>query len=81
VCMASSMRPGRPRGSFRDPIGVNWTIESDVKAIFDAMAKRAGMSGSYFFEQLVLNTELDERGLPAWFVAGPKPEELPIDRP
>lgn len=64
----------------RDPVPTGYVIERATKERLDALAEHANVSSALFFERLVENVELNERGLPIWWPdQQPRDGELPID--
>ncbi|MFT4284351.1 MAG: hypothetical protein QM598_05895 [Protaetiibacter sp.] len=63
----------------KQPTDVHWTVEATAKTRMDELADRAGVSQAVFFERMVASIELNESGLPTWWVPEPRPEELPIE--
>lgn len=72
------MTPRRPRGSVQDPIPVGFTIETQANERLDVLAKRMGVSRSFFIQLLIehADEELTSTGDLAWW---PREEELPIN--
>ncbi|MDR6794857.1 putative transcriptional regulator [Pseudarthrobacter oxydans] len=63
-----------------DPVSIGYVIERSAKDRLDRIAEHSNVSSAVMFEQMVANTPLTDRGVPAWW---PEPElkdgELPID--
>lgn len=62
------------RGTVKKPTQQRFTVDLATKERFDALARKAGVSNSYFFTKLVENIDLTDQGLPTWW-----PEELSRD--
>ena len=62
-----------------DPIATGWTVERAAKIQFEAVARNAGVSAAYFFEQMVARMELTEQGVPDWWTSPSRDKESPID--
>ena len=71
----------RKRGTLVHPATLGYEVEAEAKERFDALARHAGVSSAVFFERVVENIELNERGLPVWWPEQPAlvDGELPID--
>lgn len=71
----------RKRGTMKDPVAIGWKIERTSRDRIAAMAAAAGVSASEFVERMAVQTEseLTDRGVPAWLPSKKSTEELPID--
>ncbi len=68
------------RGTVQVPKQQRFTVDAETKRRFDSIARKAGVSKSYFFTRLVENIELTDQGLPVWWPEEPPRDgELPID--
>ena len=73
-----------PWGTRENPVPLGWVIEKRRKERLSQLAKHAGVSNAVFLEAMIdhLDTELTDRGLPAWWPAPDRKDgELPIDSP
>lgn len=71
----------RPRGSMQRPVPLGLLVEGDAKDRFDLIARRSGLTGAVFFEQMMLHLELTDQGIPSWVPPLSRDGELPIDVP
>ena len=68
------------RGTVQVSVQQRFTVDAETKRQFDTFARQAGVSNSYFFTKLVESVELNDRGLPTWWLDElPRDGELPID--
>lgn len=69
-----------PRGTRVDPVSLGYDVERGNKDTWAMWARHAGFSPSAFFDLMVENTQLDDRGFPPWLPEQPlRDGELPID--
>lgn len=69
----------RTRGTRVKPKALGYEVEEESKLLFEAVARKAGMSNSMFFEQMVTHMDLTEQGIPPWVPPLNRDGELPID--
>lgn len=68
----------RFRGTVQNPVTPGWRVEESSRDRAKTIAAAAGVSPSEFIDALIQNVELDDRGLPVWWVPRSPHEELPI---
>ncbi len=80
VLMTAPQR--RARSTRVDPSRVAYIVSAEHKAKFEAIAHRAGVTASLFYEKLVdhMVENLTPQGLPEWWPAPDTEGELPFDQ-
>lgn len=71
----------RHYSSVENPQPIGWRVKGANKQHVIDMAHSAEMSAAEFFDLMVENLELDERGLPKWLPRKEQEGQLPIDKP
>ena len=72
--------PRRRRGTRAETVQVAYYIAPEAKRVLVEVSDRLGMTGAVGLEKILLNLELDERGLPAWATRDDIQEVLPMSR-
>lgn len=68
--------------SVENPVALGWRVSSANRDRVVALARKSKMSAAAFFDLMVENLELDERGVPTWVERDDEDkEQLPIDKP
>ena len=70
----------RDHSSVENPQPIGWRVKGANKQRIIDMAQLAQMSAAEFFDLMVENLELDERGLPEWIPRDEDEGQLPIDK-
>ncbi|MGP5257508.1 hypothetical protein [Glutamicibacter ardleyensis] len=71
----------RDHSSVENPQPIGWRVKGANKQHIIGMAQAAQMSAAEFFDLMVENLELDDRGLPEWIPRDEDEGQLPIDQP
>lgn len=69
----------RERGTLVEGVQLSYEVERSSKDIFEAVARRSGMTNALFFEAMVAHMELTDQGIPPWVPPLDRDGELPID--
>ncbi|WP_323512584.1 hypothetical protein [Subtercola sp. RTI3] len=70
----------RDRGTVLKAARLSLLVEEASKLRLEQLAIHANVSSAVYFERLVANVELNDRGLPVWWPEEPtRNGELPID--
>lgn len=67
--------------SVENPVALGWRVSSANRDRVTALARKSHMSAAAFFELMVENLQLDERGVPGWVPHDEDEGQLPIDKP
>lgn len=70
----------RQHGSVENPVALGWRVSSVSRQRVIDLAKQSKMSAAAFFDLMVANLELDDRGLPPWVPSKDNEGKLPIDK-
>lgn len=71
----------RGHGSVENPVALGWRVSGANRQRLIDLARKSEMSAAAFFDLMVENLELDERGLPTWIPREDDKGQLPIDKP
>nr|WP_176705494.1 hypothetical protein [Arthrobacter sp.]AXV46545.1 hypothetical protein pA58H1_p28 [Arthrobacter sp.] len=69
----------RVSGSVENPVALGWRVEDKNRQRVIELARKSEMSAAAFFDLMVENLDLDDRGIPPW-VPYKDEEELPITK-
>jgi hypothetical protein len=79
-CLTGGMNERRrSRNTMDKPVTPGWRVEDSSRNRVKEIAAAAGVSPSQLIDALIMNVELNDRGVPTWWREVEKPEELPIN--
>ncbi|RJT76953.1 hypothetical protein D6T63_15965 [Arthrobacter cheniae] len=80
MLMSMEKPPRRPRGTRAETVQVAYYIAPEAKRVLVELSDKLGVSAGAGLEKILLNLELDERGLPVWADHDNIQEVLPMAR-